>query len=312
MIQRRIYRGPVRPLPGLLSRKSIPLEMREFIRDLQIAKRSDATIKARVELIERLRGFLAAMMPPIGLLDAATDDLRAFQATYAHLAPASVNIYSRHLRAFYEWAARRELVETNPAAALVVPRVPRSRPHPTKPDDLRVIFACTRGPLRLAYVLAAFAGLRRGEICRLHARDLDLSATTNTALVHGKGGHERVVPLLRPVVDELEAQGATRGWVVTRRGKPYDPEQLSIDSHHHLAGLGIGTTLHSMRAAFATHAARVTRDPLFVRDLLGHQSVRTTEIYLESTTHDAHNRLAGVTSFADDMLGGRGLRVVGG
>jgi site-specific recombinase XerD len=48
-----------------------------------------------------------------------------------------------------------------------------------------------------------------------------------------------------------------------------------------------------MRAAFATQAAMLTHDPLFVRDLLGHASVKTTEIYMQSSLAGAHDRLMG-------------------
>lgn len=277
--------------------------MRQYVTEMKIAKLSPVTIADRIEVLERLRRYLDGQHG-VGLLDAAPEQLRGFQATFAHLAPASVNIYTRHVRAFYQWATDRGRVAANPAASLVVPRIPRTRPHPTRLEDLRIVLRCTpRGALRLVYVLAAFAGLRRGEICRLQRPDLDLDSTLATALIHGKGGHERTVPLLRPVVDELYGYGLPRaGYVVLRGGRPYDPEMLSVDSHRHLASLGVETTLHSMRATFATCVARATRDPLFARDLLGHQSVATTEVYMESSTADAHLRLAPLTTLAAELL----------
>jgi integrase/recombinase XerC len=264
---------------------------------MRVQKFSPDTIEDRLKILTRLERYAAKP-----LLDATADDLRSFQRTFAHLAPASVNIYSRHIKAFYDWAMRRRLVEQSPAADMLIPDVPRGRPHPTRVDDLRVIFACTQGPLRLAYALAAFEGLRRGEICRLREPYLDLD--TSTILVQGKGGHERRLPLLGPVLDEIRAHGglARGGWVVHRNGRPYAPERMSIDSHGHLRRLGVATTLHSMRHTFATTTAATTKDLLFVRDLLGHRSVATTEIYTESTMTDAHLRLAKVATLADDLL----------
>lgn len=286
--------------------------MREFETDMKIAKLSPRTIGDRLELLARLARYLDETHGTV-LIDATADQLRGFQSTVSHLAPASVNLYSRHIRALYAWALRRRLIAEDPAADLIVPRVPRARPHPTSTDDLRIVFACTKGPLRIAYVLASFAGLRRGEICRLQRADMDLDQAQPTALIHGKGGHERTVPLLSPVMDELTSFGLPRrGYVVTKERRPYAPDQMSLDSHHHLRALGLETTLHSMRATFATQAARVTRDPLFVRDLLGHRSVSTTERYMDSSGHDAHGRLNGVSTLAGELLSGRKLRAVQG
>ncbi len=278
--------------------------MDEFVTHMRILKRSDATITKRIELLGRLIAFLGK---PIN--DAATEDLRAFQASYAHLAPASVDIYTRHMKAFYRWAHGRGLIETDPAAPLGVPHIGRGKPHPTRVEDLAVIFACTTGALRLAYVLAAFAGLRCGEVCRLQGQDLDLTPPA-TALVHGKGGKDRTVPLLPVVVAELHGT-ARRGWLVTHEnGHPYRPNQLSVASTKHLHDLGIATTLHSMRAAFATLAFAATRDPLFVRDLLGHESVATTEVYTLSSLADAHERLNGMSTQAAALLRPQRLRAV--
>lgn len=273
----------------------------QYVTELRIAKFSPDTIDDRLSVLRRLAAYLDKP-----LLEATGCDLRGYQASFAALSPASVDIYTRHMKAFYDWAAKRQFIAVNPAEELIPTRVPRGRPHPTRPDDLRLIFACTDGALRMAYLLAAFVGLRCGEICRMHSRDLDLSEPAPTGLIHGKGGKERTVPLLAPVVAELHG---VRGWVVTKHGLPYSPERLSIDSTRHLHRLGLATTLHSMRGTFATTAGRVTRDPLFVRDLLGHESVATTEIYMQSNLADAHQRLAGLTDQAEQLLAGTWQRL---
>jgi integrase len=183
--------------------------------------------------------------------------------------------------------------------------VPKGRPHPTRLDDLRRIFACARGVLRVAFVLAAFAGLRRGEICRLQVTDLELSGSLSTALVHGKGAKERTVPLLRPVVEELQAYGLPRaGWLVRgARGGAMNPDRLSEAASRFFRDIGVATTLHSLRHAFATHAVRTTHDLLMVRDLLGHCSVASTEIYAASDVEHLHLKLAGLSTLADDLRG---------
>lgn len=157
--------------------------LHDFTIDMQIAKYSPVTIKDRVEVVRRFVAYLDGRP----LLAATADDLRGHQAQFAHLEPASVNIYSRHLKAFYAWTVRRSLLPRSPAEEILIPNVPRGRPHPASADALRVVFACTTGALRLAYLLAAFAGLRRGEICRLRGSDIDAGGGLATALIRGQG-----------------------------------------------------------------------------------------------------------------------------
>lgn len=277
--------------------------MQIFIRYMRTVKLSNATIRTRIELLARLQTFLG----DVKLADATAQDLRGFQETFGHLAPASVHVYTRHLRAFYLWARRNGYIEIDPAVDLELPRLRKTRPHPTTFDDLKLIFACAQGRLRTAYLLATFAGLRCGEICAMHSDDLYLE-TPPTALIHGKGGKERIMPLLPSVVSEI---GYRRGWVIqTADGRQVRPDLLSADSTRFLHQLGTPTTLHSMRAAFATNAARLTHDPLLVRDLLGHESVKTTEIYMESSLIGAHERLIGFGELADSVLTVRHLSIV--
>ena len=299
-------RGSLLPVPVERTGAShLGVDVCEYVMHLRIAKRSEVTISKRVELLRRLARFLE----PTPLVDATPEQLFQFQATFAHLAPASVNVYSRHLIAFYRWAHERALIDRDPTAHLVVPHVRKGKPHPTPADDLRVIFTCTSGALRTAYVLACFAGLRCGEITRLEGGDVELGGHAPSALVHGKGGKERVVPLLAPVVAELRGL-PRRGWLLLLpSGKPYSPNRLSVESHNHLKGLGIASTLHSMRHAFGTDAYRVTHDPLFVRDVLGHESVSSSEIYMATSMTDAHARLAGLATDAATLLRPRHLEI---
>ena len=221
-----------------------------------------------------------------------------------------MDVYTRHCKALYAWALERGYIEHDPAAALATPHLGHGKPHPTRVEDLATVFACTTGALRTAYTLAAFAGLRCGEVCRLRGEDIDYTSPA-TAFIHGKGRKDRTVPLLPAVVDELHAC-PRRGWVITlESGLPYRPNRLSVDSSNYLLHeLGIATTLHSMRAAFATLAFQATRDPLFVRDLLGHESVPTTEVYTASSLADAHQRLSGLSDQAASMLRPRRLAAV--
>lgn len=273
-----------------------------YVRHMGVAKMSPATVKSRVRCLRALLAFLG----DTPLLEATAVQLEDFQATYADRAPATVDIYTRHVRAFYAWALDFDRIVIDPSRRMVLPRLGRAVPHPVKPAVLRAMLAYVRpsDPLRMAYVLAAFAGLRCGEICRLEWEHCNLEGPNPNALIHGKGNVERIVPLIPAVVDELERMpGDHRGHVVLNRvGRPYKPDLLSIHSHRLITELGLSTTLHSLRHYFATEAAQLTRDPLFVRDLLGHASVATTERYMGTSLVGAHGRLAELSASAAGML----------
>lgn len=265
---------------------------------------SPRTVEHRVRLIRTLERHLAGSP----LLEATADQLAGFQDTYAGLKPASRNVYSRHVRAVYRWAADNGHIDVDPAARLPVTRLHRGQPHPTTAEDLNVILLCTTGALRLAYALAAFAGLRCGEICRADLSDITREfGRPVTAIIHGKGGRERVVPIVPPLLDEIDRHVAhrRRGTLLLHPdGTPWRPQQLSLTSSKHLANIGMATTLHSMRHAYATRIYAATRDPLLVRDLLGHSSVTTTEIYMQSSTFEAESRIGAITEQATALLTG--------
>lgn len=281
--------------------------IRDYTADLHLATSSEATIIARLKIVMRL----AAWLDPVPLIEATPATLAGFQRQFVGLADASINIYVRNIQWFYRWALSTDLITVDPSTRMRKPRIRPGKPHPTSLDDLRAIFACTSGQLRIAYVLAAFAGLRRGEICRLRRSDLELSQRCPVAHVEGKGNKQRTVPLVEPVVSELYSYGLPRsGWIITWRGQRYPYDYLSNHSAQHLRGIGIATTLHSMRHTYATTTYRTTRDVLMLKVLLGHESVRTTEVYAEPDMSTAYERLAGVADTAASLLGPQRLRLV--
>lgn len=284
---------PIRPVPD----NSAVLAAFELT--MRTRKLSEVTITHRLELVRRLAAAL-----PCPLVEATPDGLARFQSRFSTLARASVDIYTRHIRAFYKWALAYGHVDVDPCGRLVAVQGRRGTPHPINHADLRTLLACARGGLRTAYILAAFAGLRCGEIARLRGEDLELDLAQPVALIHGKGDRDRVVPLLPPVVEELRRCGfPRRGHVVARDdGRPYTPDQLSTVSHRFMLSFGVRSTLHSLRHFFASEIARMTKDVLLVRDLLGHSSLQTTQIYMHSSIEGAQERLAEFSLSAADLV----------
>lgn len=133
------------------------------------------------------------------------------------------------------------------------------------------------------YIVAAYAGLRRGELWSLRWEDLDLDA----GLLHvrpkenwsPKGRKARVVPLHERALDAL--RGLTAG----------EPTELVFGKHEHRrafqaaakrAGLG-HVRPHDLRHSLASNLLNGGADPISVRDILGHADLRTTNEYSHTT-----------------------------
>lgn len=164
----------------------------------------------------------------------------------------------------------------NPAANLPMIRRPRAVPRPI-PDQLWRHAIATADPrTRLILNLAGAMGLRRTEISTVHRDDLIDNGTGPALIVHGKGGKQRIVPIPDTILDDLR-EACTGGWAFPGGHDGHLGSQHIADLANHV--LPDGWTLHTCRHRFATVVYAATHDILAVQQLLGHQSVDTTQRY---------------------------------
>ncbi|MEM9607543.1 MAG: tyrosine-type recombinase/integrase [Actinomycetota bacterium] len=184
-----------------------------------------------------------------------------------------------HLGAFYEWAIRDGLTESNPTANIIRPKLRRTLPRPT--TDADVYLALRQAPPMMHYwvALSSFGGLRVGEISRLEVHDIDTGY--GHIRVMGKGQAERLVPL-HGVVAEAHRRYSRppSGWLFRRpQGGPWRPAQVSRAFCLYLDEIGVDATPHQFRHWFATRAYAASSDLRVVQELLGHASPTTTAVY---------------------------------
>lgn len=245
-------------------------------------RRTDArpdTLRHREANLRRLANLL-----PVDLADATLEHLWAWQDDLrAGRKIATVRCYTSHARAFYQWAAREGRIDRDPSVELRTPRVPPGRARPIAEDQLRVAITCAPDtaelPLRTWLVLAAYCGLRAGEIARLTAEAIQ----DEVLEVDGKGGRPRTVPLPAAVRAMLLAHVQRRQsgpiWQY-RTGRPLTPNDVTKLASRHLHGTGADCSLHKLRHRYATRINQIARDPMLVKELLGHTSLSTTQVYL--------------------------------
>jgi integrase/recombinase XerC len=155
--------------------------------------------------------------------------------------------------------------------------VRRRRPRPCTTDELADILTRASDPFRLWFALAAYAGLRCCEIS-----GLDREHVTRTSVwVHGKGGHERVVPTdedLWPMLRRLPAGPVARRPEGDRAGRRYVSYRGNGHLRHELGHARI--TMHRLRHWYGTSVYRASGGDIRVtQELLGHASPVPTAGY---------------------------------
>lgn len=202
------------------------------------------------------------------------------------------------LISFYHWAVLNGVCESNPAQLLPAVAPPTPRPRPTPDEIWDELLAAAPPRERLMARLAGEAGLRRAEVAVCHSDDLLHDGQGWSLLVHGKGGRQRVVPLMPDLAAEIRSYCTHHGYLF--------PGQ--IDGHISPGWVGTvisnlmpdGWTMHKLRHRYATRGYAGTRDIRAVQEALGHASVATTQRYTAVSTREVRS----VTEAAANYRGG--------
>jgi integrase/recombinase XerC len=244
----------------------------DYLTEAQIRGHRPHTIKLRRSVLTALQ---QALDKP--LLEATTDDVTRWLLTLQHKSPNTISTYARSAAAFYGWAVQRGHLNRSPMTDAPMPRQPKSRPRPIPDAELRVALDAASGHVRTWLVLAAFAGLRAGEIARLRRENVVTQADPPyLEVINGKGGRDRRVVVGPIVVNEVAATGKVKGVLWTA-----EPRHVSWAVAEHFRGLGMPYTCHQLRHSFATRLFRVSHDLRLVQEALGHSSPTTTAVYAE-------------------------------
>jgi len=261
-------------------------------------RRSPHTVRAYVATAARLLDALQLQdWQAVARLEAA--DLRRQLA--ARRAEGIGNVSAaRELSAIKGFLAfaREQAGQPDPAPPrLRGPRVKKGLPRPVTPDEA-VHLMETVGDLaaddwigarnRAVLLLLYGAGLRIAEALSLTAAALPLGETIT---VTGKGGKQRMVPLLPIVRDGVAAYVALCPWPLAKaeplfrgaKGGPLSQGliQKAMAAARKLLGLPSSATPHALRHSFATHLLGAGADLRSLQELLGHASLGSTQIYTQ-------------------------------
>ncbi|WP_188316990.1 site-specific tyrosine recombinase XerD [Solihabitans fulvus] len=201
------------------------------------------------------------------------------------------------VRGLHRFAHREGIVEQDPAREVHPPSPPRRLPKALPVDDVLRLLDLPAGDdpraLRDRALLEILysSGARISEAVGLDLDDID--AGERTALLDGKGGKQRLVPIGRPALQALDAYlvRARPALAIKGRGSPAvflnaRGGRLSRQSAWQVlktaadrAGISAVVSPHTLRHSFATHLLEGGADVRVVQELLGHASVTTTQVY---------------------------------
>ncbi len=212
---------------------------------------------------------------------------------------AAVNADLAAIRSFYKFALARKLVEKDPAYCVQGPKKQKPLPQFVKESEMDKLLDETEWGeeykdvrARTIIILLYEAGLRRSELTGLNDQDVDLEACQ--LKVTGKRNKQRIIPFAEELRDQLQKYIALRDETIernsealflTKRGNRIAAEEVYLIVR---SKLGEVTTLkkrspHVLRHSFATALLNHDAGLESVRQLLGHESLETTEIYTHTT-----------------------------
>jgi len=212
------------------------------------------------------------------------------------------------IRSFFKFLSREGMVDINPTINLITPKIVKKLPSFLYLEEINKLIETPSGHTilgirdRAILELLYGTGMRVGELVNLSIRDIDLYE--KTVRVFGKGSKERILPLGNPSIRAAQEYLTSRD--IFRKNISLDKidqnalflnrfgGRLSVRSIRRLlikymkmADLNKKISPHVLRHSFATHLLGGGADLRSVQELLGHESLSTTQIY----THITKERL---------------------
>jgi site-specific recombinase XerD len=212
------------------------------------------------------------------------------------------------IRSFFKFISREGIVNIDPTINLITPKINKKLPYFLYVQEINKLIETPPGHTifgirdRAILELLYGTGMRVGELVNLNIHDIDLYE--KTVRVFGKGSKERILPLGNPSIKAIQEYITRRNLfkknmainrndlnalLLNRFGGRLSTRSIRriIIKYMKMAGLNKKISPHVLRHSFATHLLGGGADLRSVQELLGHESLSTTQIY----THITKERL---------------------
>jgi integrase/recombinase XerC len=236
------------------------------------------------------------------IIDAEPETIREY-LTYLYgqkLKKVTVNRKVSSLRAFYKYVLRTGRIRNNPAEMIQTLKTEKYIPAFLSVDEMVELLKAQNDnsvlSLRNRAILEVFysSGLRLSELAGLDFIDIDFNQ--KLVKVRGKGRKERIVPIGRPALKAVEEYLERIGEIkkdsntdavfkkplfVNANGKRITTRSIAriVNELTEKSGIGRKISPHALRHSFATHLLNAGADLRSIQELLGHESLSTTQKY---------------------------------
>ena len=218
----------------------------------------------------------------------------------AGMKPRTVNRKLSSLKSFFRYLKKNGIIAQNPAERVSGPKTTKRLPAFVNYEDMNEViddslayaddFAGHRD--RFLIELLYLTGMRRAELIALKDSDVDFSS--NTLRVTGKRNKQRLIPFSDDTKEKLQQYIKKRDQEITNKsaslfvkenGAPLYPKLVYRIVHHHLNSISTLSkkSPHVLRHSFATGMLNNGAEINAVKELLGHASLASTEIYTHVT-----------------------------
>ena len=284
-----------------LTTAELQSQVANWQRELGAVRRlADRTLSAYLgdlgQFLTFLSGHTGGAVGMATLRDLRAADIRAFLAQRRNddIGSRSLARELSALKSFFGYLEREGILTSEALATIRTPKQPRSLPKALTVLEARATITTTDEledtPWIAARDMAVIAllygaGLRISEALGITRADLESASLR----VVGKGGKTRLVPLIAPVRQSIDAYlalcpyhpGPTEPMFRGAKGGVLSPRliQLRLEQLRGALGLPPTATPHALRHSFATHLLGRGGDLRAIQELLGHASLSTTQIY---------------------------------
>lgn len=288
-------------------------EIQSFIDYLKFEKRySSHTIISYETDIKSFFQYLAKNFGDTPLAEITHSIIRSWLASLKEekLTSKSINRKISTLRSFFKYHLKRGNISIVPTANIISPKIGKRLPVFAKESEttqlLETLNVATEDwkTLNAKMLISLFyaTGMRLSELINLKEKQLDFSRSQVRVL--GKGNKERIIPVARELLQDIEEYKALKKktfadsdefLLVTENGKKLYPKYAWLLVNRYLSQTSTldKKSPHVLRHTFATHLMNNGADLNAVKELLGHASLAATQVYTHNTIEklkDVHKK----------------------
>ncbi len=266
--------------------------------------RSRLTVDAYGRDLKEMAEYLGRDAELSDATNITTADVRSWIASMSRkgLSGRSLRRKTQAARAFFRWIQKQGLISVNPAAEIQLAKIGRKLPEFVKEQEMEEILdnppmsgeSAVNIRNRLIVNILYSCGIRRDELAKITDADIDFHQ--KEIRVHGKRDKTRIIPVAdqllaeikewQTIRDSLYSFPAPAPLICSKNGK-LSGKAIYLAVHNILLPTGAThKSPHSLRHTFATSLLNSGAEINSVKELLGHASLQSTQIYTHLTFSD--------------------------